>query len=111
MLTSRNVAKVTIILGLALVLMAFMWPGAGAPTPTQRGEVTVTLDENGVALQRVDFPRAFRAAPVVVVTPRGEQGFVVTSFFADAFEGGYFALGAKGQPGAVVRFYWMAMEK
>lgn len=103
---AKNIAKFLILLGLALLLTAALTAPA-----TQKGEVEVTLDGDGVALVQVPFPRAFRAAPVVVVTPRGEQGFVVDHFFADAFDGTAFALGAEGAPGARVKFYWVAMER
>ena len=103
---AKNIAKFLILLGLALLLTAALT----AP-PTQKGEVEITLDGDGVALVQVPFPRTFRAAPVVVVTPRGEQGFVVDHFFADAFDGTAFVLGVGGAPGARVKFYWVAMER
>lgn len=103
---AKNIAKFLLLLGLALLLTAALTAPA-----TQKGEVEVTLDGDGVALVQVPFPRAFRAAPVVVVTPRGEQGFVVDHFFADAFDGTAFALGVEGAPGARVKFYWVAMER
>lgn len=80
------------------------------PAQIQRGEVTVTFDAHGVVLQQVPFSRAFKTAPIVVITPRGEQGFVVTQFFADAFDGQAFALGARGEPGRHVTFYYVAVE-
>lgn len=100
-----------------LLVMALAGCGAalgGVPKPAavpviQRGEVAVTLDENGVALVQFPFPVEFSGAPSITVTPRGEAGFVVESFFVDAFDGHNFAVGAKGQAGLTIKFYWIAV--
>lgn len=95
-----------------LIAIGTMNPPKPAPAPViQRGEVAITLDEHGVALEQFAFPAEFRDAPVVVVTPRGEGGFVVESFFSDAFDGEYFVVGVQGQPGLTVKFYWVAVSR
>lgn len=99
------------LLEMALVLLLLL--GATSlqkPAPVvESGEVAVTLDEHGVALVQFPFTREFRAAPVVTITPRGEGGFVVDRFFADAFDGKNFTVGAQGLAGMTIKFYWVAV--
>ena len=95
-----------------LIVLGFtQLPKTQAAPVVQSGEVAVTLDEHGVALVQFPFPREFRTAPVVTLTPRGEGGFVVDKFYVDAFEGEHFVIGVQGQPGLTVKFYWVAVEK
>lgn len=108
MLTSKKMASLLILLGLALLLMAFMTAKDAPPPAIQKGEVTVTFDADGVVVMQVPFPRQFRGAPIMQLTPRGEQGFVVAHYFADAFDGTAFVVGAQGEPGTHVTFYWVA---
>lgn len=77
----------------------------------QAGQVALELDEHGLGLARVEYPRALTCPVSIVATPRAFNAeFEAERYFVEPIDNEGFSLGVLGTPDETITFMWQAVE-